>query len=390
MRWLTSRRLVAALLLSWSAVILATPIAFGQDAAPAATDDKPADDTPAPAPATAADFAALADEWDALHNKLRDVSDKYRKAFGSAERKKIIEEEYKPLVAQSSALLPRLRQAAVAKIGEGADERAAEILLGMAADAERRDEYEQALELTGLLAGKTDNPALHYIAGMSAYATDDFDTAEQELKLANEARLLAPQQQQQLAGIPELKEAWAAEQALRAKEAEADDLPRVRIETNKGTIVVELFENEAPQAVANFVSLVRSKFYDGLTFHRVLGGFMAQGGCPEGTGTGGPGYKIFCECEQPNFRHHFRGTLSMAHAGKNTGGSQFFLTFLPTPSLDGRHTAFGRVIEGFDVLAKIQRRDPTLSGQPAPDKIIKAEVVRAREHDYEPTKVPPT
>ena len=113
---------------------------------------------------------------------------------------------------------------------------------------------------------------------------------------------------------------------------------------------------------------------------------MAQGGCPKGDGTGGPGYKIYCECQRDDFRHHFTGTLSMAHAGKDTGGSQFFLTFRPTPHLDGRHTAFGRVIEGLEVLPRLQRRDPQRS-RVEPDKILRAEVVRKRDHDYQPTKV---
>jgi cyclophilin family peptidyl-prolyl cis-trans isomerase len=164
----------------------------------------------------------------------------------------------------------------------------------------------------------------------------------------------------------------------------------VLLKTNKGDIVIELFENEAPKTVGNFVSLVENGFYNGLTFHRVLPGFMAQGGCPDGNGMGGPGYTIPCECNQPNYRRHFRGTLSMAHAGPNTGGSQFFLTFIPTSGLDGKHTAFGRVVDGMDVLAKIQRRDPspqTPRPLPTPDSIIEAKVLRKRPHDYKPTKM---
>ena len=152
----------------------------------------------------------------------------------------------------------------------------------------------------------------------------------------------------------------------------------MKIETNRGTLVVELFENEAPETVGNFVSLVEKGFYNGLTFHRVLPGFMAQGGDPNGDGNGGPGYKIYCECAKPVHREHFRGTLSMAkQPQKDTGGSQFFITFRPTPQLDGKHTAFGRVVEGLDVLAKIQRRNPESEEERklTPDRIVKAEVV---------------
>jgi cyclophilin family peptidyl-prolyl cis-trans isomerase len=115
---------------------------------------------------------------------------------------------------------------------------------------------------------------------------------------------------------------------------------------------------------------------------------MAQGGCPRGDGTGGPGYKIPCECYRKDYRKHFRGTLSMAHAGKDTGGSQFFLTFLPTTSLNGKHTAFGRVIEGMDTLPKIKKIDPEnpKASLGAPDKIIKATVIRKRDHEYKPKK----
>jgi cyclophilin family peptidyl-prolyl cis-trans isomerase len=232
-----------------------------------------------------------------------------------------------------------------------------------------------------------EEPVLYAVAGAAAFQSDDYEAAEAYLNRANKAGKLDEEGKELLAELPDQKKAWAKEQEIRKAEAAADDLPRVKLETSKGPVVIELFENEAPQAVGNFISLVESKYYDGLTFHRVLPGFMAQGGDPTGDGSGGPGYEIYCECHQENARQHFRGTLSMAHAGRDTGGSQFFLTFKPTTHLNGRHTAFGRVIEGLDVLAKLQRRDPTRANPPEPDKIVKAEVVRKRDHKYEPTKV---
>ncbi len=126
------------------------------------------------------------------------------------------------------------------------------------------------------------------------------------------------------------------------------------IETDKGDIVLELFEKDAPNTVANFEKLINKGFYNGLTFHRVIPDFMIQGGCPKGNGTGGPGYKIKCEI---NSRKHTKGALSMAHAGKDTGGSQFFITHSPQPHLDGVHTVFGQVIEGMDVVNKIKQGD---------------------------------
>ena len=119
-------------------------------------------------------------------------------------------------------------------------------------------------------------------------------------------------------------------------------------------MVIELFEKDAPNTVANFEKLASDHFYDGLTFHRVIPNFMIQGGCPSGTGTGGPGYKIDCEIN-PN--RHERGSLSMAHAGPNTGGSQFFICHAPAPHLDGVHTVFGKVIQGVEIVDKIQKDD---------------------------------
>ncbi|WP_031515058.1 peptidylprolyl isomerase [Desulfofalx alkaliphila] len=124
------------------------------------------------------------------------------------------------------------------------------------------------------------------------------------------------------------------------------------IETDNGKIVIELFEKDAPGTVENFESLIKKGFYDGLNFHRVIPGFVAQGGCPYGTGTGGPGYTIKCETEG-NPHKHLRGAVSMAHAGKDTGGSQFFICYDTFPHLDGVHTVFGKVIEGMDVVDKI-------------------------------------
>lgn len=128
------------------------------------------------------------------------------------------------------------------------------------------------------------------------------------------------------------------------------------IEMDKGNIVIELFDKEAPNTVANFEKLIAKGFYNGLTFHRVIKGFVAQGGCPKGNGTGGPGYEIPCETKG-NPHKNDRGALSMAHAGPNTGGSQFFIVYEPQPHLDGVHTVFGKVIEGMDVVDQIKKGD---------------------------------
>ena len=128
--------------------------------------------------------------------------------------------------------------------------------------------------------------------------------------------------------------------------------PVATLETNMGTIEVELFMDETPITVDNFIKLTKKGFYNGLAFHRVIDGFMLQGGCPRGDGSGGPGYTIKDEFTQ-NLKHSAPGTLSMANAGPNTGGSQFFITLAPTPWLDGKHTVFRKVIEGMDVVKAI-------------------------------------
>ena len=135
-------------------------------------------------------------------------------------------------------------------------------------------------------------------------------------------------------------------------------MSKVKISTAKGDMVAELYDNETPITVNNFLDLIRKGFYDGLNFHRVVPGFVIQGGCPNGDGRGGPGYRIQCETKSPK-QIHDRGVLSMAHAGKDTGGSQFFICFnrQNTQHLDGNHTCFGKVVEGDQVIDLIRQGD---------------------------------
>ena len=143
-------------------------------------------------------------------------------------------------------------------------------------------------------------------------------------------------------------------------EDELSKLQWAKVTTAKGVIYIKLFNNETPNTVANFAHLANTGFYNDLSFHRVIPGFMAQGGCPQGTGTGGPDWAIDCETDTSK-QPHRRGTLSMAHAGPNTGGSQFFITFVATPHLDGVHTVFGGIevqdTESFKVLDSIEQND---------------------------------
>ncbi len=158
-----------------------------------------------------------------------------------------------------------------------------------------------------------------------------------------------------------------------------EDLDRVTaiFKTNLGEFSVELFAKECPETVWNFINLAEGRqktkrngpFYDGLIFHRIIDGFMIQGGCPEGQGFGGPGYKFKDEFH-PDLKHDSAGILSMANAGPGTNGSQFFITLVPTPHLDGRHTVFGRVIEGLEVVKNIGKVKTDGYDRPYEDVVI--------------------
>ena len=139
---------------------------------------------------------------------------------------------------------------------------------------------------------------------------------------------------------------------------------KASMETDKGTMVIELFADKTPKTVNNFVFLSREGYYDGVIFHRVIDNFMVQGGDPTGSGMGGPGYKFGDEFD-PSLKHDKRGVLSMANAGPGTNGSQFFITHVATPWLDGKHSVFGQIVEGLDVLMSIPARDPNNRNAPA-------------------------
>lgn len=205
-----------------------------------------------------------------------------------------------------------------------------------------------------------------------------------------------------LASRSQLETTYEEEKKILAAESEADDLPRVELLTSQGPVVVELFENEAPDTVGNFIHLVESGFYKDVIFHRVIAGFMAQTGLvarlENGYANKRPGYLIYDETRDG--RRHFSGYLSMAKTDKpNTGNSQFFITYQPTNFLDGRHTVFGRVIEGMENVGRLQatfEMKKTEKDKPPeevriesaiPDFIKSANVIRKRDHQYAPKKV---
>jgi cyclophilin family peptidyl-prolyl cis-trans isomerase len=343
----------------------------------------------APKGPAATEFNRQFEDWKAILKELRRLKVQYQSAALADQEK--IEQDWNAQVAKGNEALVGMKDAGLKAYAEAPNEdpELTRFLVKLADDAIQRDDYAAAKEITdGLIEHNCPDKSIYDSAAIAAYVLNDYETAEKHFKTAKDAGALSTLGKEIEPTVSEYKELWEKEKAIREAEAKADDLPRVKLTTNKGEIVIELFENEAPDTVGNFVSLVEKQFYDGLAFHRVLKNFMAQGGDPKGDGTGGPGYNIYGEASKPDHRKHFQGSLSMAHTGDpDTGGSQFFLTFKQTPHLNGKHTVFGRVVEGMDVLPKLQRRDPQGASPPEPDKIVKAEVVRKRDHAYQPHKV---
>lgn len=329
-------------------------------------------------------------------------------------RQTVINEELKPLVASAKTKVNAMVDAAIEsyKADPNGDQQVTDLLLEVAefrvvgkGEQGGGDQFESALPvIEALIDGGHEKAELPVWGVLAAICANEFDLADKFAKIARDTGALAAPPQDEgaaevhgqavryLSEIDRYRARWEKEKAIREKEAIADNNPRVKFSLTKGDIVIELFEDQAPIATANIITLVKKGYYDGLIFHRVLPHFMAQGGDPTGTGSGGPGYSIACECYEPDAREHFRGSLSMAHAGRDTGGSQFFLCFVPTDFLDGstpgsHHTVFGRVVEGIDVIGDIQIIDPDKRG-PKPDQIIKAEVLRDRGHAYDFEKLP--
>ena len=377
---MVSRSLLASMvcLTSLSAVYAADGKTAGEKA--------PATDA---ATSPAADqFAKLYAEWKGYLTKFAQIRSRYQtdpKADKSA-----LQEEAKQTMDKARELLEPLTVAGAKAFvaAPNQDKELTEFLLGAVNGFIAGDDFEISARIAKILIDNgCESPQLDFLAGIAFFMSNDFDGAQRHLQAAKDKNATTPFGVRQLGMTEQYKKKWERERAIRAAEDKANDLPKVKLETTQGDIVVALFENEAPNTVANFISLVESKFYDGKTFHRVIPGFMAQGGDPNSDGSGGPGYTIHDECGQANHREHFRGSLSMAKGrDPDSGGSQFFITFAPTGHLDGKHTVFGRVVEGMRVLPKLQRTEGVPGVPGPPDKIIKATVLSKRPHEYKPIK----
>lgn len=365
----------------------ALPILATEAPPPAKPEAAPA----AKAGPAAAEFARVFGQWKPLLAELTKLKTEYPTA--NDQRKAEIKSKWDELMAKATAMEAQLVAAGEKAYTEApnADPQVTELLVGVLADYDHQDDYEKAFALGKLLMDhKCPDKHVPGLAGTAAFCVNEFDLAETCLQQGLKNEALSKPAQAQLESIAYYKENWAKEKELRDAEAKAaadpnKALPRVLLKTSQGDIEVELFENEAPNTVANFISLVEKPFYNGLTFHRVLPGFMAQGGCPKGDGTGDAGYNLPAEFTLPGHRLHFRGSLAMARSqAPDSASSQFYMMFTPHRMLDGSYTVFGRIVKGFDVLAKIRRIDPDKPDGTKPDKILEAKVLQKRPHAYVP------
>lgn len=341
------------------------------------------------------DEADPAETWKGLLARRLEIFERLqelKKEFEAAEtndEKRKVRDEYVGLIREFEVeVYPDMLELAASIYEKNADDLdAGEIVMKEAFNENNFDVSGKIA--TALIAADRKTQAVLTMAGVSQFALHNFGQAHAILSEAQKMNRLDARYETYIDAAQRYVDLWQKEQEIRAKEAALEGdaaLPKVEFDTSKGKIVFELFEDHCPNTVANIINLVEGGKYDGIKFHRVINGFMAQGGDPNtldddpsNDGYGGPGYSIDCECYRDDARMHFRGSMSMAHSGPNTGGSQFFITHLPTEWLNprtepqkGGHTVFGRVIEGMDVAASIRRGD----------KINKATVLRKRPHEY--------
>lgn len=329
-----------------------------------------------------------------IFERLQELKKKFADAETSDE-KRTIRDEYVDLIREFEVqVYPEMLDLAATIYEKDQNELdAGEIVMK---EAFNNNDFDRSAEISSkLLSANRKTKDVLSMGAVSQFALHNFDQAYAMFTEAQKMNRLDLRYETYIESASKYRELWKKEQEIRAKEAALKGdaaLPRIEFDTTKGKIVFELFEDQAPNTVANMINLVEGKKYDGIAFHRVINGFMAQGGDPNtldddptNDGYGGPGYSIACECYEDDARYHFRGSLSMAHSGPDTGGSQFFITHLPTDWLNprkepekGGHTVFGRVVEGMSLAASLRRGD----------KINKATVIRKRPHEYKPEITP--
>ena len=259
-------------------------------------------------------------------------------------------------------------------------------LLGEQGTSSRFDPQKARDVAARLIAARAKNLNVHFYGSYAAYCLNEFDLARKWLDRLLEAG--AKPEQTILKQIEDASAKWGRELALREADAQSQ-VPQVAVQTELGEFVVELYENEAPNTVANFIMLVDKKYYDGSFIYLSQPGRLVMAGCTKGDGQTNAGYYIPDEVDQPEIRHHFSGVLAMAAQDPNTGSARFSILQQPTPGGDGKLTVFGRVISGMDVIYRVPPIKPTdikLGAKPV--KIESMRVVRKRDHAYEPKTIP--
>jgi cyclophilin family peptidyl-prolyl cis-trans isomerase len=372
--------------------------------------DAPASDAPSEEPALSETTAASAETPtepeapQAPPKTPQELMDEYAQAMGAfqqhrqqinvlvaarpsdAEGQKQWQDQVDDMARKSNELMARVTQTASAAFeANDKDQDLAKFLVVLAMKSSASDLLEDAARLSSML---TDHGILEKQLLDTAYSSQlelgNFDLAEKYLQLAEEKGLLTDNGKAIKPKVALMRAPVEKEMERRAREASADDLPRVLFHTNRGDIVIELFEDDCPNAVASVIKLVESGYYNGKSFFRVAPGFGASTGCEKGDGTGNPGYWLAPELKKDDIRPHLRGTVSMLRTPAGVNAGQLFFTYrmLTTSKLNGVNEVVGRVIEGLDVVSRLRRADPMQSADLQLDRILDAQVLRKRNHKY--------
>ncbi len=418
-------RMIGLAALSGVAVLACTESAMGQPKGapdPSAPPAAPSLEFPEEGTLSLTNLDVASQEMRALLKKMRVVAIKYHLSDSPRDARDLAT-EWRKMLAGGHKIHDKLVEGAIEAFREkpNLEGKAGTLLMSVAGRNATMDRFENMLEVVQLLKqhGAASKQFDLYF-GLTAAGNNEFALAKPHLEsvmvnLENDVKELAKTDKiaederksfaekmfetyelaKDLAQADVYEPLWQEELKAREADAAGEPLPRVLLETTKGDVVIELFENNAPNTVANFITLVEQGFYDGLPFHRVLPHFMAQGGDPARDGSGGPGYCIPTELEGKTHRNFFRGTVGMALSGQpDSGGSQFFICYLPRAHLNGKYVAFGRVVEGMNIvgdLARInpEKKDEQQEGQQSwPDDIISAKVLNKRDHEYKVIKLP--
>jgi cyclophilin family peptidyl-prolyl cis-trans isomerase len=314
-----------------------------------------------------------------------------------AAKDKSLQEEYQQLLIDGRPLALNLQHQLVLDARKSTGQEQAEktkFIYDLFWQNSELDRYEYNWELAQYLidVGYEDSKQeIYAVIGRNALVQNNYELARKYYEKAVTLQVFPEAEQKVGIVLPDATKKWPIEEAARKQDAEKGDLPRVVFETTKGKFVIELFEDEAPNTVGNFIHLVEKGFYDDLLFHRVEKHLVVQTGCPNADGTGGPGYSIQGENGRVNSRNHFRGSVGMALSGDDaaSGGSQFYVCLGPLNFLDGRFTVFGRIVEGMDTIEHLNRvnlseKEEEGERKLVPDQILNAKVLRKRNHEYVP------